>query len=192
MLICQDKRITFSKFPGLSNLTGIMKLAKSSHQMLHEVLEAHPLELSTHMGAFGPYTSVFPPCTPSSSWPTSQTLQTAELSSTLVPLPLPSTPIERKNGTAWVNNFVNDRKFIITLLCEVFLLDGFFPLDEKVSLAARLFSFPDIYLVTLHKKFSHVKSLLEYSGLSTCHWDFCPIFNYFHSTTTCTEEEVAL
>lgn len=127
LLICQDKRITFNKFPGLSNLTGIMKLAKSSHQMLHEVLEAHPLELSTHMGAFGPYTSVFPPCTPSSSWPTSQTLQTAELSSTLVPLPLPSTPIERKNGTAWVNNFVNDRKFIITLLCEVFLLDGFSP-----------------------------------------------------------------
>lgn len=104
-----------------------MKLAKSSHQMLHEVLEAHPLELSTHVGACRPYTSVFPPCTPSSSWPTFQTLQTAEFSSTLVPLPLPSTPIERKNGTAWVNNFINDRKFIITLLCEVFLLDVFPP-----------------------------------------------------------------
>lgn len=91
LLICQDKRITFNKFLGPSNLTGIMKLAKSFHQMLHEVLEAHPLDLSTHMGAFGPYTSVFPPCTPSSSWPTFQTLQTAELSSTLVPLPLSST-----------------------------------------------------------------------------------------------------
>jgi hypothetical protein len=48
-------------------------------------------------------------------------------------------PIERINETAWVNNFMNDRKFIIISLCEVFLLDFLFPRQESYCLPDLLF-----------------------------------------------------
>lgn len=48
-------------------------------------------------------------------------------------LPPKMLPVERINGIACINNFMNDRKFIIISLCEVFLLDFFFPRQESLT-----------------------------------------------------------
>lgn len=136
------------KLPGPSNLTGTMKLAKSSQQMPHGLLEAHfLLPGAQHLHRY----SIASDCWASSLHTRFFLAKLLDLSNCQASLHSSSfvssfplmLPIERINETAWVNNFMNDRKFIIISLCEVFLLDFLFPRQESLT-ACQIFSFPDI------------------------------------------------